>query len=591
MEVRFIGPLGKVTGSCTWLRDMQKGWNFLVDCGMQQGEMTSEKWNRGEWPFKPSEIKFVILTHAHIDHCGLIPMLYKDGFKGTVYCTKETAALAQISLSDAAKFPNAPFQEKHIKLIKWHEPKSGPLLGGFHPIDQDLFLQFFRSGHVVGAVSASIYWGPRDRQKNITFSGDLGPSFEDQENLPLLRFNMNPVESDFAVIESTYGGVVRPPEYRNSETRLSVLRQLVDQAIERCGTLVLPAFALGRTQNLLFDLSMIYAENPEKYAEVQFLVDSPSAVKMHPEIHKAFSRCEATTTRSINAKVRPVWLGKQFYRALGLNDKEPKHHQRANEIVASTLGVSIIPNPELARLGNEFAKAWKSIFRYVVRKDRAQLVSESVGRATVVIVSSGMCDGGPAATWIPHVLGDGRNHVALTGYCASGSVGRQLSALAGMPTNEREKLSDVIEWAVDDVDKYAVRDIRASISVLSGYSEHADQMALLHWLMRQRDGQWLRAGETVFIQHGDDQSRQSLERAIDQMARESNLSVTSILPDDSELWFDLDCGGEIVQQDKKRNELLKQLSLIQQELSRLNHQPWRPVSSVHGALGVASSGM
>jgi len=574
MEVRFIGPLGKVTGSCTWMRDMENGWNFLVDCGMQQGEMTSEDWNRSKWPFSPSEIKFVILTHAHIDHCGLIPALYKNGFKGSVYCTKETAELAQISLLDAAKFPNAPFEEKHINQIKWHEPKSGPILGSYHPVDHDLFLQFFRSGHVVGAVSASIYWGPRGEQKNITFSGDIGPSFEDQETLPLLRFNMNPAESNFVVIESTYGGVVRSPEQRSAETRLNALRSLVDQAIERRGILALPAFALGRTQNLLFDLSMIYHENPEKYATVQYLIDSPAAAKMHPVIHRAYARSEATTTKMVNAKVRPVWLGKQFFRMLGLTDKEPEHHQRANEIVALTLGQKISPRPELADLGNDLAKRWKGIFRSVDRNSRAQLMAESVGRATVVIVSSGMCDGGPAASWIPKILGDERNHIALTGYCAAGSVGRQLSGLAGVPANELQKLSDVIEWEINGVPKFAVRDVRASVSILSGYSEHADQTDLLYWLMRQRNGQWLNAGEAVFIQHGDDRSRQSLADAIDQKARQNNLCVMPVLPSDPELWFDLDRGGEAVVQDKKRNDLLQKMLLIQQELSRLDHQPW-----------------
>lgn len=569
MEVRFIGPLGKVTGSCTWMRDVQKGWSFLVDCGMQQGEMTSEEWNRSQWPFKPSELKFVILTHAHIDHCGLIPVLYKNGFTGSVYCTKETAELAKISLMDAAKFPGAPFLERDIGPINWHEPKGGPLFGYYHPVDRDLFLQFFRSGHVVGAVSVAVYWGERGGQKSITFSGDVGPNLEDQESLPLLRHTMKPGKSDFAVIESTYGGVVRTPESKRAETRLGMLRGLLDKIIERGGTLVLPAFALGRTQNLLFDLSMLYHENSEKYAEVRFLIDSPAAAKMRQTIYEAYARSEATTIKAFNAKVRPVWLGKQFFRALGLNDKEPLHQQRANEIVATTLGVSIAPDPALAELGNDSAKGWKGIFQHVGRKNRTQLVSASESAPTVVIVSSGMCDGGPATIWIPHVLGDERNHVALTGFCASGSVGRQLAELAGLPQGELLRHSGVIKWEGDDAQKMDIRDIRATVSILSGYSEHADQTGLLHWLMYQRDERWLLAGETVFIQHGDNVSRQSLAAAIEAQAREVNLSVSAVIPDDPELWFDLDSGGEAVIREKRRNDLKQQILLLQEELSSL----------------------
>jgi metallo-beta-lactamase family protein len=569
MEVCFIGPIGKVTGSCTWMRDTQRGWSFLVDCGMQQGEMTATEWNQCNWPFKPSEIKFVILTHAHIDHSGLIPALYRDGFKGTVYCTRETAELAKLSLTDAAKFPDAPFKEKDVERIKWHEPQRKPLLGNFHPIDHDLFVRFFRVGHVVGAVSASIYWGSKgEGQKSITFSGDIGPYFEDEENLPLLRFNMNPAPSNFAVIESTYGRRVRPVEETDAEHRRANLRLLIDQAIERQGALVMPAFALGRTQNLLFDLSWIYLEDPEKYRAVTILIDSPSAMKMHDIVCEALSRTECTGGHA-GGKVRPMWLGKQLFRMLGLDDKDPLHHQRANEIIAMTLGMKATGDSEHKDLGNDMAKRWRPLCKVVSRADREQLIAEALGKPTVAVVSSGMCDGGPALAWLPRVLESARCQVALTGYCASGSAGGRLRSLENIPTSELVRHSGSIEWGGNKERKTLIGDIRASISVLSGYSEHSDQAGLLKWLFRQREDKWTQAGEVVFIQHGDDLSREALARAIETRASEIGLDARPVIPSDPKTWFDLDSDGEEVVQEQKRHELQKLLERVQRELATL----------------------
>ena len=368
MKIRFIGPLGKVTGSCTWMRDEARDWNFLIDCGMQQGERTAADWNACDWPFDPAEIKFVILTHAHVDHCGLIPMLYKKGFCGLVYCSKETAGIARILLRDAAELSDMGFTADDVDAIRWHEPQKGPLFGRFHPIDRDLFVRFFRSGHVVGALSATVHWGaPGPDQRSIAFSGDLGPNEEDNESLPFLRHRMNVGMTDFSVIESTYGATVRTAEQSDPEHRRARLLCLLDRTMDRRGTLVIPAFALGRVQDVLFDLHWIVAENPQRYAEVGFHLDAPSALKMNALLLDAANRTENNGTKG---KVRPLWLGKQMFRWFELDDTNPTHVETVLNICRMTLTAKDGSVRKASSNGNALARAWRPIFRAMENRKR-----------------------------------------------------------------------------------------------------------------------------------------------------------------------------------------------------------------------------
>lgn len=571
MKIRFLGPLGKVTGSCTWIRDEARGLNFLVDCGMQQGEPTAGTWNRGDWPFEPPSIKFVLLTHAHLDHCGLLPLLYRDGFSGSVYCTKETSELAKIILEDAAQFRDSKFTKEDVARIRWLEPQGKPLLGGYHPIDRDLFVQFVRSGHIVGAVSATVYWGPRDRQKSITFSGDVGPGFEDAEALPLVRFTMHPRQANFVVLESTYGGTVRGEGQQCPTARRSVLRDLLDRTLERKGVLLLPAFALGRTQNLIFDLTRIVLEDEARYGDIRFLVDSPAAVRMHPSMLDAFARSDITSKSGVSGKVRPMWLGKQFFRDVGLDDKTSCDFQRAREIIAMTLGVESQRDVSLSHLGNNLAKRWKQVFEFVSRKSRNEAMESSLASPTVVIAGAGMCEGGPVVKWLQQVLPNQDGHIALAGYCSSGTVGRSLSDIQSLPKSELERHSGVLQWKTSAKVEatFPFRDIRASISSISGYSEHADQNGLLDWLIRSRDSRWQIAGNVAFLQHGNDDARQSLARRIEEVADLRGLSVETVSPNSSSDWFDLDNGGAAIVKARRHQELLRKREEIDRELAAL----------------------
>lgn len=559
MKIRFLGPLGKVTGSCTWMRDESRGWNFLVDCGIQQGERTAAEWNECNWPFDPAAIKFVVLTHAHMDHCGLLPMLYKKGFTGTVYCSRETSEIAQILLKDAAKLAEVGYAEQDVDLIKWHEPIKEPFLGSPHPVDTDLFLRFYRAGHVLGATSVAIYWGqPGPDQRSIVFSGDLGPGSEDHEVMPFLRHRMNVKGCDFAVVESTYGAVIRSNEECDPEQRRARLRQLIDQTIEHRSALLIPAFSFGRTQDVLFDLNWIVAENPEKYGAVSYYMDAPTAKKINSVYLNGIKRTE---NNGKNGKVRPLWLGKQMFRWLGLDNGDPVHVQRLMDICRMTFGHAPKGDEETRMVGNALAQSWRCIVRQVKRRES---ISPSENAPLVIIASSGTCNGGPVAYWLPKFLASEANTVALTGYCSPGTVGGKLLSLSTCPIKERQKHTGSIN--VTEVDVIAIAEIRANILKLAGYSAHDDQNGLLDWIFGSYQGQTNLAGKTIFLQHGADGQRRALSAAIEIRAGELNVEVPVIEPDNPDVWHDLTNDGKEIENLERKRFLELEIERLSREL-------------------------
>lgn len=562
MKIRFIGPLGKVTGSCAWMRDEARGWNFLVDCGMQQGERTAADWNACDWPFDPEELRFVILTHAHVDHCGLIPMLYKQGFRGLVYCSKETADIARILLHDAAQLSDIGFTPEDVDAIRWREPVKGHLFGKFHPVEQDLFVRFFRSGHVVGALSVSIHWGaPGPDQRSIAFSGDLGPNEEDNEGLPFLRHRMNVGMTDYSVVESTYGATVRTAEQVDPESRRGRLRGLLDRTVECGGALVIPAFALGRVQDVLFDLHWIVAENPARYAKVGFHLDAPSAQKMNGVLIEAAKRTE---NNGAKGKVRPLWLGKQMFRWFDLDDTDTAHVQAVLDICRMTLLAKAGSLPKGQPHGNAIARAWRPIFRAVENRKRFAPGEDTC--ASVYVVSSGSCDGGPAAWWLPKLLASAGTTVALAGFCSAGTVGGQLMSLAQAGPGERRRLTGDIAWP--DGTAVPMAHVEAHIVALSGYSAHADQTGLLDWVFDVRDDLRPIDDRLVFIQHGGDAQRLELAKAIESRARHESKAVHAISPSDPDVWFDLDRSAAEISEEGCLREIEGEIARLSRELAR-----------------------
>jgi glyoxylase-like metal-dependent hydrolase (beta-lactamase superfamily II) len=258
MKVKFIGAIQRVTGSCSWLKHLDI--EFLVDCGMIQGEAHDDYENNKEFPFKARNIKFVLLTHAHIDHCGLIPKLYRDGFSGRIYCTRATAKLANQVLLDASRITRI-YSEDDVKRVKFKhiDELPGFRWGKFFPIDLDLFINLFRSAHILGAVSIGISWS-RENGKSILFSGDIGNNTRAYAPQPLIKYRHDPDQRfGYIVCESTYGGRSRDKSDLDFEYRISKLEDVIVETLhKKRGNLIIPAFSMHRTQEILFDLYYIF---------------------------------------------------------------------------------------------------------------------------------------------------------------------------------------------------------------------------------------------------------------------------------------------------------------------------------------------
>jgi len=264
MKFRFVGATGgHVTGSCTHFHYPRRGSQFLVDCGLVQGEGDDYEKNSSAFPFNPAEIKFVLLTHAHQDHCGLIPKLYKDGFNGKVICTKATARMARFSLLDSAFHNKNLFSEGDVNSIRFEhiDDRADFGLSRLLPIADDLFASFTTSAHILGASSITIGWLNQSGGKEyLVMSGDLGNNTKQNPYQPLLAGRQGIFGYPKAIIvESTYGGKDRDPESSNYEGRIECLRKIVQEEVfNKKSLVIIPAFSLQRTQELLFDLYLIF---------------------------------------------------------------------------------------------------------------------------------------------------------------------------------------------------------------------------------------------------------------------------------------------------------------------------------------------
>lgn len=306
-QITFLGGVGTVTGSKYLLES--EGKRFLVDCGLFQGYKQLRLRNRKPLPIDPSDIDFVLLTHAHIDHSGYLPLLVRKGFRGPIHCTESTRALCDILLPDSAHLQEREADYANRKGFSRHHPAlplytmrdAEDCLGLFRthafsdPLDlgSGLAVTFFEAGHILGASSVLLET-PRNK---VAFSGDLG-----RYGTPLMHDPTPIREADYLLVESTYGN--REHGEANPE---DVLESVINRTAERGGTVVIPSFAVGRAQTLLFHISRL--RQSERIPPLPVYLDSPMAINVtdlfvrHAHDHKlthaeAKAACEiATYTR------------------------------------------------------------------------------------------------------------------------------------------------------------------------------------------------------------------------------------------------------------------------------------------------------
>ena len=419
MQISFHGAARTVTGS-KHLLTLDNGLKILLDCGMFQG-LGQETMQLNEfWGFEPGEVDVVVLSHAHIDHVGLMPKLVKDGFKGKIWCTAATADLAAILMRDSARI-----QESDIRFINKKRSKEGRQLleplyteedalatSGFFSlleydetieIASDVRLTFTDAGHLLGSASVNLIIIENNEQKRLTFSGDVG-RYRDA----ILRAPQAFRHADYVIMESTYGDKLH-------ELAMPAANELLEwinkTCIDRKGRLVIPSFAVGRTQELLYQLNRLELEH--RLPDLKYYVDSPLSIDA-TEIIKRHPEC-------FNERVEEVMV----------NDDD----------VFKFKGLQYIRNSEDSIALNDMLEP------------------------CVIISSSGMAEAGRVKHHIAHSIGDARNAILLVGYCEPHSLGGKLKA--------GQKEVRIFGQSFE---------VLAEVGAINSMSAHGDYDDLLHWL-------------------------------------------------------------------------------------------------------------
>lgn len=436
MRVTFLGATHEVTGSCFYLEAC--GRHILIDCGMEQG---IDAFQNQEIPIPAAQIDAVLLTHAHIDHSGKLPMLYNQGFRGEIHAMGATSALCDIMLRDSAHIQMAEAEWRNRKGKRSGEKSFVPIydmedalatarMFVSHDYNERFVLyegievRFIDVGHLLGSASIEIWITEEGVTKKIVFSGDIGNT--DQ---PLINNPQYIKEADYVVMESTYGdrNHDEAPDY------IAELTQIIQETLDRGGNLVIPSFAIGRTQVLLYFIRKIKEEGLIKgHNNFKVYVDSPMAI-------------EATH----------IYENNMF----GYFDKE------AMELIEE--GINPIKFPGLLT---------------AITSDESKAINFD-DEPKIIISASGMCDAGRIRHHLKHNLWREDSTILFVGHQSEGSLGRII--LDG--ASEVKLFGETIK-------------VKAHVRRLRGVSGHADREGLLRWL-----NAYERKPDRVFVVHGDDQ--------------------------------------------------------------------------------------
>ncbi len=449
MKIQFIGATHEVTGSCTLLE--VGGRYYLVDCGMEQGV---DVFQNIPLPVPANAIEAVFLTHAHIDHSGMLPKLCKDGFSGAIYATEATCDLCNIMLRDSAHIQESEAQWRSRKAERAGEPLVEPtytmndalaaikLLRPcryLEPIQaaEGIILRMNDIGHLLGSAAIELWLSEGEEHRKIVFSGDVGNT-----NQPLLNDPKKVEAADYLVIESTYGD-------RYHETvrgdAVAELAGYIQRAFDRGGNVVIPSFAVGRTQEMLYAIREIKQKGLVKgHDKFPVYVDSPLAVEATGIfLQSSESNFDQETLEILHQGINPIWSDGL---TLSVTSEESKL-------------INMDPNPK------------------------------------VILSASGMCEAGRIRHHLKHNLWRRESIILFVGYQAEGSLGRKL----------QEGAKNVKLFGEDIA-------VHAEIAMLHGTSGHADKEGLLSWLSGFGE-----KPKMVFVNHGDDDQCEAFRRTLDSM--------------------------------------------------------------------------
>ncbi len=438
-----------VTGSCHELI-INKNSSLLVDCGLFQGLDTNESEKPWQIGFDISKIKALLITHCHIDHVGRLPALLAAGFAGPIYCSKATALLLPVVIKDALKVGltknerliNAVLGRLEKQLVavdygKWN------LLNGF---PKAVKIKFKPAGHIIGSAYIEILIAENSDNKTkktkTVFSGDLGAPYT-----PLLAAPKSPYRCDWLILESTYGD----KQHQHRAQRTKNLKAVVEKSLKDGGAILIPAFSIGRTQELLYELEEILHKvkhnKNSRWQRLPIIVDSPLAAKF----------------TKMYGQLKPLW------------DKEAKRKVKAGRHPLNFANLITIES----------------------HQDHLALISRlaSTGEPAIIIAASGMCSGGRIVNYLKALLDKKQTDLLFVGYQGKGTPGRDI-----------QKYGPKGGYVFLDGEKI---DIHAKIHTLSGYSAHADQTDLVNFVKRMR----YKPGKINLV-HGEESAKQALAKEL-----------------------------------------------------------------------------
>jgi metallo-beta-lactamase family protein len=419
--ITFHGGAQEVTGSCHLVESSAFG-RILLECGMHQGGSNVERIEQEYFEFDPASIRAVILSHAHLDHSGMLPKLVNEGFNGPIYCSKATAGLLDIMLKDSANIYLGDLEKENLRRArKGKKPLEaayteedvenaldlciGIEYGEKMEIFDGLAVNLQDAGHILGSAIVELFIDEKGKQKKLVFSGDLG-----NKNAVLMKDPSIIDEANVVMMESTYGD----RNHKTIEDTVEQLKTILRDTQARGGNILIPAFAVGRTQEILFYLGMLHQQG--LLDDWQVALDSPMAIEVTRVYDRWFEALDQTD----------------------IEDANPSAHSILQDFIPNLyLSVSVEESIAINR----------------------------IKKGAIIIAGSGMCTGGRIRHHFKQRIWDARNTVIFCGYQARGTLGRLL-----VDGKSRIKIFN---------DQFAVK---ANIETLGGFSAHAGQDQLVNWI-------------------------------------------------------------------------------------------------------------
>ena len=511
MQITFLGATKTVTGSNFLVEGAGK--KFLIDCGLYQGGSKEEEKNDEPFLYDPKEIDFMILTHAHIDHSGRIPLLYNDGFRGAIYTQKATMDLCSIMLPDSGHIQEQEAEWKNRKRVRQGKNIVIPLYTAedaekcmeiFKPVNYDeiieitpeIHIRFNDAGHMLGSAIVEVWINEDGQDKKIVFSGDIG-----NNDIPLLSSPTMIETTDYLVMESTYGGRL----HNRNDEKANLFLNIVSETLEKNGTVVIPSFAVGRTQEILYEINNL--KNNDNSEEFKKEYDTLMKTPVYVDSPLAISATEI------------------FRENMNLFDEETQQLIQSGD------------NP-LEFPGLQFTKT----------ADESKSLNEMDG-AAIIISASGMCDVGRIKHHLKHHIWNPSSTILFVGYQAPGTLGRRIVDGAKTIKIFGEEIA-----------------VNARIEYIEGYSGHADQEWLMNFIYS-----FITKPKHIFLVHGEPDGQEILREKI---VKQLGIPVT--IPEFGETYSIKDEAIEKISQlervvaereETPRLEVIEKMKILKNELA------------------------